>query len=119
MKVSIVVAVVLFVSSMIGMQDATKDPPKKVSLDSQVKILQVLRREDQMSNQFTQCRSIIESAPNNFSKAEAEKQEYIEGALKEAGLDKSDWEINLENFEFKKKKSADVKSEAKPEDKKP
>lgn len=80
-------------------------PPKKMAPEFQVRVLQALRKQDQLSVRFNQCQSDMKILPESYSKLEEEKQKAIDESFANVGLKKEEYDVNLETFEYIKKPS--------------
>lgn len=101
-----VVMVVLFSLVVVGYSLGKQQPeaPKKISnLETQVKILRLLRKQDQINGEYSKCTTEVIQLPQEFMKIEGEKQGLINEAYKAEGLKRDEYDLNIETFEFTKK----------------
>jgi len=78
--------------------------PKKASSDMQAKILRLQLQATRIQSQFQSCQQTNFQA--QYDQVSAQMLAAADEALKEAKLDKKEWELNLDTFEFQKRGSA-------------
>ena len=112
---SLILAVYLVCFAMFAPQTPSpKEPskevatPQKISLEAQVKILEIQMKESKLANQYNQCRTEMANIPEAFSKFEKEKQDAVDAAVKEKGFKVEDYDLNQDTFELTKKVSKPV-----------
>ena len=82
----------------------TITPAKKASSDAQAKILKLQLQASRIQTQYQACQA--QDFQTQFNKTSVEIIQASDEALKEAKLDKKEWDLNLETFEFIKRPPA-------------
>jgi len=76
-------------------------PAKKASSDAQAKILKLQLQASRIQTQYQACQA--QDFQTQFNKTSVEIIQASDDALKEAKLDKKEWDLNLETFDFVKR----------------
>lgn len=92
-------------------------PAVKASADIQAHILKLQLVEARIQAAFNACQG--QDFQGQFNRTQVEIQEAINDAFKESKLDKKDWELSLDTFEFVKKQAAAPTTSPATPDKKP
>jgi len=79
-------------------------PPKKASSDAQTKILRLQLQQSRIQQQYQACQAA--DFQTQYNRTSVEIITASDEALKEAKLDKKEWDLNLETFEFIKRPPA-------------
>lgn len=90
---------ILAVTALLAFQD--KKPPEKpktAAVELQRDILKEQLAEKQIQSEFQACQARQWSA--DFNTHQLAIQKLTDDAFKQAGLDKKDWDLNLDTFEF-------------------
>lgn len=95
----------------------TAPVPPKVAPDVQAKILKLQLQAARIQASYQTCSTT--DWQGNFNKVSVEVQGLVNQAFKDAKLDKKDYELNLDSFEFTKKVPVSPSPTAPAEDKKP
>jgi len=90
-------------------QGEPKSEPIMASPEMQTKILRLQLQSQKIVTEYQACQARNWNA--DATKLQAEMQQEVDAAFKEAKLDKKDYELNMDTFEF-------VKKAPKPEEKK-
>jgi hypothetical protein len=113
---STVIAVALLFAVSFAMGQTPQPAPKggptsqKASDATQVKILRVQKHMTELQVQANALQDAMTKAGQDFAKSQKDLGDLVDGAYKEAGLSKTEWDFSVDTFEFSKK--AAVKPDA-------
>jgi hypothetical protein len=100
---------VLWLLSLFQAKPAT---PAKASPEIQARILKLQLQQTRIQAAFQACQA--QDFQGQFNQAGISVQEAINDAFREAKLDKKDWDLNLDSFEFQPKAAPPSPAEKKP-----
>lgn len=95
--------------------EAAQAQKQTVSPELQAKILKLQLQASRIQSQYQTCTTT--DFQGQMNQVSASVQSVIDAAYREAQLDKKDWDLNLDTFEFTKKTAA--APEPKKDEKKP
>jgi hypothetical protein len=110
-----VTQLILWFLSLLMFPQAPATPPltvAKASPEIQARILRTQLQAARLQSAFQACQA--QDFQGHSNKLSVDMQEAINDAFKAAKLDKKDWELNMETFEFQRKVAAPAPSAPPP-----
>lgn len=98
--------VIMLWAALIFWGQAPTAPPaasaaKKAPSDIQARILKLQLQATRIQSQFQACQQ--QDFQGQYNQVSAQMASIVDEALRDAKLDKKDWDVNLETFEFQKR----------------
>lgn len=85
---------------------------KKAPADIQARILKLQLQATRIQSQFQACQQ--QDFQGQYNQVSAQMGSIVDEALRDAKLDKKEWEVNLDTFEFQKRVVPPVAPVAEP-----
>jgi len=95
----LIIALVLLILASFAIGQTV--PVKKASSEAQAKILRLQLQSSRIQQQYQACQAA--DFQTQYNRTSVEIIAASDEALKEAKLDKKEWDLNLETFEFVKR----------------